>query len=167
MDTGELLSLTFLKAQEILGWARHSTQGFVEAIGVVQEGTTDAVYLSVNRNGTRFIERMCDRVYFQIDDAWCLDAALSTQPVYPAATLTLSSGSGVITGTASAGVFAPGDVGKVIRAVSSKGIITGYTSSTVVQITTVPGYDFGGLIIAQGVWRLDTVVSSVERPQSS
>jgi hypothetical protein len=161
MDTGELLSLTFLKAQEILGWARHTTQGFVEAIGVVQEGTTDAVYLSVNRNGTRFIERICDRIYFQIDDSWCLDAALSTQPVFPAASLTLSSVSGVVTGTASAGVFAPGDVGKVLRAVSGKGIITGYTSSTVIQITTVPGYDFGGLIIAQTVWRLDTTVSSV------
>jgi hypothetical protein len=161
MDTGDLLSLTFLKAQEILGWARHDTQGFVEAIGIVQEGTTDAVYLSINRNGTRFIERMCDRVYFQVEDAWCLDAALSTQPVFPAATLTLSAGSGVVTGTASAGVFSSGDVGKVIRAVRSKGVITGYTSSTVVQITTIPGYDFGGLVITQNTWRMDAVVSTV------
>jgi hypothetical protein len=161
MDTGALLSLTFLKAQEILGWARHETQGFVESVGVVQEGTIDAVYLSVNRNGTRFIERMCDRIYFQADDAWCLDAALSTQPTYPAATLTLSAGSGVVTGTASAAVFAPGDVGKVIRAVHAKGVITGYTSATVVQVTTVAGYEFGGLIIAQNVWRMDSVISSV------
>jgi hypothetical protein len=126
-----------------------------------KKGTTDAVYLSVNRNSTRFIERMCDRVYFQIDDAWCLDAALSTLPTFPAASLTLSGTSGVITATASAGVFAIGDVGKVIRAVRSKGVITGYTSATVVQITTVAGYDFGGLIIAQSVWRMDAVVSSV------
>jgi hypothetical protein len=161
LDTGVLLSLTFLKSQEILGWARHETDGFVEAVGVVQEGTTDAVYLSVNRKGTRFIERMCDRVYYQADDAWCLDAALSTQPVYPAATLTLSAGSGVVNVTASAGVFGIGDVGKVIRAVRSKAIITGYTSPTSIQVTTVPGYDFGGFIIAQNVWRMDAVISSV------
>jgi hypothetical protein len=28
LDTGVLLSLTFLKSQEILGWARHETDGF-------------------------------------------------------------------------------------------------------------------------------------------
>ena len=75
---GALLSLTYLKAQEISGWARHdSFGGLYESVASVREGNTEGVYFSVNRNGTRYIERLCDRVYSQLSDAWCLDCASS------------------------------------------------------------------------------------------
>lgn len=76
---GKLLSLTYLPEQEVLGWAQHDTNGIYEQVAVVREGVTDAVYFIVNRGGKRFVERLCDRVYNQISDAWCLDAALSYQ----------------------------------------------------------------------------------------
>jgi hypothetical protein len=75
---GILLSLTYLKEQEIAGWARHDTVGgLYESVCVIQEGNSDAVYFSVNRGGTRFIERLCDRVYNSLTDCWCLDCAAS------------------------------------------------------------------------------------------
>lgn len=160
-NDGTLLSLTFLKSQEILGWARHETNGLVESVGVVQEGATDAVYISVNRNGTRSIERLCDRIYYQIDDAWCLDAALSTVPTWPAANLVLNGTTGNIIATADAAVFAPGDVGKVLRSVSSKATITGFTSGSVALLTVDPEYPFGSTVLANGAWRLNQVVGGV------
>lgn len=159
-DSGRLLSLTWLKGQEIAGWAQHETNGTVEDVAVVREGSEDALYLLINRGGLRFIERLCDRIYNQIDDCWCLDAALSTIAHYPAANIVLSG----ITGSdvqvlASAAVFAPGDVGKVIRAIGGKGIITNYVSNTQVVITIQ--YTFGSNFISVNNWRMDPVVSTI------
>jgi len=160
-DDGVLLSLTWLKAQEIAGWARHDTNGIVEAVSVVREGPEDAVYLSVNRGGNRFIERMADRIYYQIDDAWCLDAALSTTSTYPAADITLSGSVGNVTITADAAVFAAGSVGRVIRAVGAKATITQFLSTTQVNATVDPDYPFIGISLVEGSWRMDPVVSTV------
>lgn len=160
-NDGVLLSLTFLKDQEIMGWARHDTGGTFESIASVQEGPMDAVYVSVNRNGARCIERLADQVFYSVEDAWCLDAALSTASNYPAASILVSGHTGNVTITASAGVFSPGNVGSVIRAVASKATITGYISPTQVTATTVPGYGFGSLSVLQGGWRMDPVVSTV------
>jgi hypothetical protein len=159
---GALLSLTYLKEQEIAGWAQHSTQGLYESIAVVQEGAMDAVYVSVNRNGQRYIERFADQVYYTVEDAWCLDAALSTASTYPAASITYSGSSGTITVTASAAVFSTANVGSVIRAWTVKMVITGYVSPTQVTANVVPGYETGGVAgTGQGVWRMDPVVSTV------
>jgi len=158
-NDGVLLSLTWLKAQEISGWARHDTNGTVEAVAVVREGSADAVYISVNRGGTRSIERLADRIYQQIDDAWCLDAALSTTSTYPAANIVLSGQVGTVTVTADAAVFNSGSVGKVIRAVGAKARIVGFTNTTNVTATII--YPFGGTMIANGAWRMDPVVSTV------
>lgn len=156
-----LLSITTLKAQEINGIAWHNSQtGLFESIACVQEGSTDAVYVSVNRNGTRYIERMVTQVYEQADDAWCLDAALSTVPTFPAASLTLSGTTGTVTATASAAVFSSGDTGKVLRAGTGKGVIT-FVDSTHVSIVVNAQYPFGRTAIPLNQWRLDTVVSSV------
>ena len=77
-NDGVMLSLTFLKEQEIIGWARHDTQGGTyESIAQVQEGAEDAVYVSVNRGGQRFVERFAGQVLNSVNDAWCLDAALA------------------------------------------------------------------------------------------
>jgi hypothetical protein len=89
-DDGVLLSLTYLKEQEITGFARHDSQGGVfESVAVIREGTMDAVYFVVNRGGNRFIERLCDRNYAGgVSTAWCLDSALS----YSGAPTTVVSG---------------------------------------------------------------------------
>ena len=62
---GLLLSLTYVKEQEVLAWAWHEVcdDGLVESVAVKPEGTEDGVYLVVNRSGTRHLERMAKRLY--------------------------------------------------------------------------------------------------------
>jgi hypothetical protein len=161
-NDGVLLSLAYLKAQEILGWAQQSSQGAFESIAVVREGVTDAVYFSVIRNGQHCIERLCDRIFNQVDDAWCLDAALSTQPTFPNVTLTASGSSGTITLTAGSALFSGGSVGSVVRYLGSKATITVFTNSTHVTAVVNPNYaPFPTITLAGQTWRLDPLVSSL------
>ena len=46
-DDGVLLSLTYLKEQEVVGWARHDTNGQVVSVAVASEPPVDAVYIVV------------------------------------------------------------------------------------------------------------------------
>lgn len=160
-DDGAFLSLTWLKAQEIAGWSWHQTNGIVESMATIREGTEDAVYFSVNRSGTRCIERMCDRIYDQIDDAWCLDSALSTVSTYPAANLVLSNTIGTVTVTADAAVFPVGSVGRVIRSRAGRGTITARTSDLIVTMVVDAEYFFPSTTIGINSWRMDAVVSTV------
>lgn len=69
-EDGALLSLTFDRERGMLAWARHDTDGDVEAICSVPEGAEDAVYMVVRRTipgglyagEHRYIERMTSRV---------------------------------------------------------------------------------------------------------
>lgn len=158
-DDGVLLSLTWLKAQEIAGWARHDTQGVVEAVATVREGPEDAVYLSVVRNGARCIERMADRIYYQIDDAWCLDSALSTPSTFPAANISISAMTGTVTIFADAAVFSGASVNKILRAIGAKALVTQYVNPQ--QVIAEVIYPFGGLELNEGAWRLDQFVSTL------
>jgi hypothetical protein len=62
---GVLLGLTYLPEQQLLAWHRHDTDGVIEAVAVVPEGSEDAIYLTVNRAGVRMLERMAPR---RVDD---------------------------------------------------------------------------------------------------
>lgn len=81
---GKLLSFTFSRALGVGAWALHETDGVVEAVCSVPEGTEDAVYLCVRRtiNGStkRYIERLASRIVSAVADAMFLDCAAS----YPA-----------------------------------------------------------------------------------
>jgi hypothetical protein len=90
MSDGSLLSLTYMKEQDIWGWTRHlhgtTPHGAFKSVAVIREGTEDAVYFLVERGGTFYVERLAGRVYDTVSDAWCVDAGLSYQG---AATTTL------------------------------------------------------------------------------
>jgi hypothetical protein len=66
-EDGQLLSLTFTK--DSIGWAHHDTDGVVESVCSIPEGTEDAVYLVVVRQVgdtyKRYIERMTSRVLYE------------------------------------------------------------------------------------------------------
>lgn len=80
-DDGLLLSLTYIKEQQIVGWARHDTRGKVESVCCVPENGTDSLYMSVRRRigGTwqRYVERMEPR--YQPDPLipWFVDSAVA------------------------------------------------------------------------------------------
>ena len=87
-NDGVMLSLTYLKEQEFIGWAQHNTTpGLFMSVATVTEATptipfVDAVYVVVQRvingNTVRYIERMSERIYPNIDAmGWCVDCGLS------------------------------------------------------------------------------------------
>ena len=104
-DDGQLLSLTFLKEQELIGWAHSDTLGrFKSVCSITEQVTTpngeeisvDAVYVSVERSiaGQRiqYIERMAERLFqYGVEDAWCVDSALASFPVAHGDTITMTA----------------------------------------------------------------------------
>jgi hypothetical protein len=87
-NDGTLLSLTYLKEQDFIGWAHHTTVGGAFAsVAVVTEdtsiaGNVDAVYTvverTVNGNAVKYIERIAERIFPNgVSSAWCVDSALS------------------------------------------------------------------------------------------
>lgn len=82
---GALLSLTYVKEQEMVGWCHSITDGAFKSIATITEsvlqGDVDAVYTvverTVNGNTIKYIERMAER-YFPngVEDAFCVDAGI-------------------------------------------------------------------------------------------
>ena len=97
-DDGMLLCLTYLKEQDVYAWTRHDTDGLFQTVCSVTEPPVDALYCVVKRyiNGAwyYFIERMDDRLWLDVEDAWCVDAGLSYGQTTPAATLTPAAATG-------------------------------------------------------------------------
>jgi hypothetical protein len=98
-DDGVLLSLTYLKEQQITGWARHDTNGLFQSVCSVVEPPVDALYLvaerTINSNTAYFIERMDNRIWSGVESTWCVDCGLTYPQPQPAATLSASSPLGV------------------------------------------------------------------------
>ena len=141
-NDGVMLSLAFMKEQEVVGWSHHDTQGLFKSTASVVEPVTlsngtvaplDAVYFVVQRtiNGTitQYIERMAERFFNgQAKNAWCVDAALK----YSGAPLTTFSGlthlvGMTVTGLADGAVISP-------QTVSAAGTITLATAASLVTI---------------------------------
>lgn len=59
-SNGKLLGMTYLPEQNIIAWHQHDVGGNVESVCSVSEGMEDHVYIVVNRDGLRCIERMND-----------------------------------------------------------------------------------------------------------
>jgi hypothetical protein len=118
-EDGILLSLTYLKEQDVNAWAHHDTQGLFKSVCSISEGSENAVYVIVERfiNGQylQYIERFASRqmggdptigLPADVSRAWCVDAGLQyplTQPnatltPAPAATTDVLQGVGVIAG---------------------------------------------------------------------
>lgn len=153
-DDGILLSLTFVKEQEMIGWAHHDTLGLFKSVATVTEGKVDAVYVVVQRylggQWVQLIERMADRTFpYGAEDAWCLDCATQSALTFPAANLTITGttatavpGTGPLTPsgptlvaagtgtfTADAAVFSAGSVGQILRAGGGIATITAQVSN--------------------------------------
>lgn len=182
-DDGMLLSMTFLKEQEVMGWARHDTQGLFKSVASIQEGSEDVVYFCVQRyiqgKWVQYIEQMQSRIFPNDDDAsaptvvensWFVDCGLDYPLVYPAANISVNKATGTVSVTADAAVFAPGDVGKVWRGGGGLGTVTVYGSPTVVTVVLTsdivevipnqPG-DQVPVPISSGDWSLTTPVTTV------
>ena len=82
---GTMLTLTFLKEQELIAWAHSITNGVFKSVATITESTAaglvDAVYTivqrTVNGNAVQYIERVTELFYpVGLTDAWAVDAGL-------------------------------------------------------------------------------------------
>jgi hypothetical protein len=166
-EDGALLSLAYVKEQEVTGWTRHDTQGLVKGVCTVTEPVAggalyltplDALYLIVQRwiGGVPkyFSERMDSRNWATLEDSWCVDCGLSTRGLGPNASLFASAsvGSGV-SFIADQNVFSVANVGMVIRMGGGIARIDAYVSPTTVTgtwvrplVQTLPG-DPNGFVL--------------------
>lgn len=80
-DDGTALVLTYQNEQKVYAWTRASTQGDFKSVAVVREGDKDIPYFLVRRtiNGTvkQFVERLDEREFTDLQDAFCVDAGLT------------------------------------------------------------------------------------------
>jgi hypothetical protein len=86
-NDGTMLTLTFLKEQEFIGWSHQITNGLYTSVATITEpsqlaGTINAVYTVVERTVEgvqyKYIERIAERVFPNgLSSAWCVDAGLS------------------------------------------------------------------------------------------
>lgn len=84
-NDGIMLTLTFLKEQELIAWAHRDTNGAFKSVASVTEqvaiGSVDAVYVAAQRTVRgqvlQYIERLVE-LYYPVGatDAWCVDAGL-------------------------------------------------------------------------------------------
>jgi Ubiquitin-activating enzyme E1 FCCH domain len=158
-DDGKLLGLTYVKEQQMYAWHRHDTDGLIENVCVVPEGSEDVLYMTVARTvgaaTKRYVERMATRNINLIEDSKFLDSYGTYDGRNTGSTTMTISGSGwtytdTLTLTASSSTFVSTDVGNEVHVyyTDSDGEeqvirleITAYTSATVVSVTpnrTVP-----------------------------
>jgi hypothetical protein len=124
-DDGQMISLTFVKEQEVQGWAHHDTNGQFKSVCSVIENVNgnivDAVYCIVQRyvngNYVQYVERMADRYFtYGYEDSWSVDCALQTTPfINEAGTgdLLYVTGSNTVGGTVTGTIITPFAIGWV------------------------------------------------------
>lgn len=98
-NDGSMLSLTYLKDQEIAGWARHDTNGLFKSTCSVTEPPVDALYVCVQRELLKgqsyLIERMDNRTWDTVENCWCVDSGFQLLQPAPSADLDCSSPNGL------------------------------------------------------------------------
>ena len=148
---GTLLSMTYVREQQVVAWARHDTPGTVESVASVAEGAEDALYVVVKRtvNGAtvRYVERLASREFDALEDYFGVDSGLTYDGrSTDGTTLTLSGGTDwttaeTLTRTASAAPFDAGQVGRRFRVTVGDDFadvdVTAFTSDTVVSVAPV------------------------------
>lgn len=182
-DDGIMLSLAYLKEQDLIGWAWHDTNGqFMSVCSVIETvdgvNNVDAVYVIVQRfiNGAfvQYVERMADRYFpFGYEDSWSVDCGLQTTPaVSPTTNLTVTgainaTGASVTLTDSASSPFLSTMVGWVVRSSGAIFAITGFTSTSQVTATitrtpnTFNSYTNSFIPAGYTIWQPVTSVSNL------
>lgn len=123
-SSGRLLACTYIPEEELMAWHQHRSPGATfESVCAVAEGLHDTVYVVVNRDGERSIERMVPDIDAKLTDGVFLDAAVVYDGYSSSVTLgailsfeqsgVAQSGATLIA-TWSQPVLQPGDVGRYV-----------------------------------------------------
>jgi hypothetical protein len=150
---GQLLVCTYLREQQVTGWAHWDTQGTFEDICVVPENTSYALYAITSRSvqgaNQRYVERLASREVKTIYDYQFLDCNLTydgrntstTTMQFINGTTWLAGDTGTLLASSTVGwaSFLSTDVGNEIWVYDSSGarcrlLITAYVNATNVSV---------------------------------
>lgn len=171
-EDGTMLAFTIVKEQNVYAWTPCQTKGVVKDVVSLVEDNVDVGYVTVNRtiNGknVKLMERFAEREIEYVEDAICVDSALTLGGTTVNATLTIEAVSGDdIEFVAGSSVFASGDVGKIIRAGGCKARVKTYNSGTSVDCTILrPVADIipettTPKVVAANAWTMDALVTTI------
>lgn len=144
-EDGTMICMTIDKEQKMFAWTRFATQGYYKDALTIEQDGDEVTYLAVRRkidgNWVLMIETFGDREITNVEDAVCMDSALTLGSTTPNRTLTLGTpdANDVVVITASSALFSAGDVGSIIRHGNDKFLIVTYTSTTVVSAEVLRG----------------------------
>ena len=177
-DDGILLSLTYLKEQDVIAWARHDTNGFVVSVAVASEPPVYAPYIVVQRyivgqqQYAYYVERMDNRIWLNAEEVWAVDAGLALLPATPNATLEASASTGNnVVFFSTTQIFDGSTIGvpgQIIRMGGGKATVTSFVSTRQVianitmPIASTPDDPHQIAVPAPpGKWSIGNAVSSV------
>ncbi len=77
-NDGLLLSCSYRREEEVIAWAQHPTTGTVESVSTNYGAAADEVWIVVNRNGTRRVERLDVEHWTRVEteSSWHVDAGI-------------------------------------------------------------------------------------------
>jgi hypothetical protein len=182
---GALISIAYIREQEVVGFALHHTDGAFESVCCVPDGDQDAVYFTVRRTVNNVervsVEYLARRDLVDPRDAFFVDSGLTFNGRAISGTQTLSTGAGwtendtlTLTGSVARWVGAS-DIGDMVRLIiptttivngdivhgetSLRLVIIGYTDSTHVSVHSIGDVPAAFRSVAFSRWELlrDTV----------
>jgi hypothetical protein len=88
---GAALCMTYVPEQQVYGWSQHTTDGLIESVCTVSEGSEDVPYFLIKRTiggvDYRYIERLQTRIFTDQADGFYVDSGLTYDSV-PVTTIT-------------------------------------------------------------------------------
>lgn len=171
-EDGALLAFTIVQAEDVYAWTPNETKGRFLDVVAVHEGNNDSIYFTTQRyiNGrlTKFIERLDNRLFVNVEDACCVDCGLSLSGTTPTGGLTITFDGTTYTATRSAGDFT-GTEGQILRAANGRFEIATVVSALVATLNLeqtpdnwIPETeDTRTFPVSEGSWTLDTKVTTL------
>ena len=169
-EDGQLIILTYLREEDVVGWSRVHVNGTVADFSIVDGKGYDRIYAEIERsNGGRYL-CIYDNENWDVP-AQSNNLDFSYTPIAPtpgASRISLSGGtfsretgySGDITLTAVDAMFTAGDVGKRVFLKDGQGVVGTYTSTTeIIVAIDIPIEDLDP--VAANNWYMGTMSTAV------
>jgi hypothetical protein len=146
-EDGSLYTCTYVRESQMRAFARQNFGGTIDDIISMVDGSYTSVYLAVNRNGVRSLEKVMQRFTGEsLEDAWFVTNGSSYDATQEnGCYVDQVTGTGIL--TAADSVFDPNDVGRYIQfTVQNVGLrIKNYIGPTSVQV------EIGGTLTSSAV----------------
>lgn len=77
LNDGTISALTYERDQQVVGWSRHVTDGRILSCSIIPNGNADEIYLAVRRGNLVLLEKMAERNFEGIENAFYVDSGIT------------------------------------------------------------------------------------------